>query len=192
MVTLSLYHFFVDISRFYVMINYSQIRKCGEILMNPDKRIRRLQNLLYMSGIGTILFSIWTGIRGIVTFLPPLQNYPIENMDETSIFLIKLIMNIFIFVLFFFIILIYFCIGKAAISISFGKQCSFRFIFFCLLLLTVSIISYVYDFFITPDQSTIRMQDIAMTVLDLTANIILIEIVVFSIKLNRLRTNVCK
>ena len=33
--------------------------------MNPDKKVRRVQSLLYTSGVGVILFSIWTGLRGI-------------------------------------------------------------------------------------------------------------------------------
>ena len=33
--------------------------------MNPDKRVRRVQSLLYTNGVGVILFSIWTGLRGI-------------------------------------------------------------------------------------------------------------------------------
>lgn len=33
--------------------------------MNPDKKVRRVQSLLYTSGLGTVLFSIWSGIRGL-------------------------------------------------------------------------------------------------------------------------------
>ena len=36
--------------------------------MNPNKKIRRLQSMLYTSGAGIILFSLWFGIQGVEFF----------------------------------------------------------------------------------------------------------------------------
>ena len=74
--------------------------------MNPDKKVRRVQSLLYTSGVGVILFSIWTGLRGIEGLFEVWSELRREYGAEMDNTVITIILCLFILaVMMFFIFL---------------------------------------------------------------------------------------
>ena len=67
--------------------------------MNPDKKVRRLQGLLYTSGVGTILISIWSGIRGIESLFEICNELSQEYGTEPGNTVISIILCLFIFLI---------------------------------------------------------------------------------------------
>ena len=90
--------------------------------MNPDKKVRRLQGLLYTSGVGTILFSIWSGIRGIESLFEIWNELSKEYGTELTSTVIKIILCLFIFLILMCITFLYVYIGKTAMAVSCGEK----------------------------------------------------------------------
>lgn len=155
--------------------------------MNPDKKVRRLQSLLYTSGIGAILFSLWSGIRGIeVAYAFFRQAPPIDDsivMDKSM----SVIAGIFIFVLVFISIAWNLYIGRKAILASLNRKTGNLYIVLAILVLLTSVISYLFDFVTRPPSEWFHTDDIIMAMINLTSNIILAEVIVYSILLKKLR-----
>lgn len=155
--------------------------------MNPDKKIRRLQSLLYTSGVGCILFSLWSGIRGIefaYTFTH--QAVPSSDgviMDES----LTTIVGIVIFVTVFISIAWNLYIGRKAILASLNKKTGNLYIVLAIFVLLTSVISYLSDFVTRPPLEWFQTDDIIMAMINLTSNIILAEVIVYSILLKKMR-----
>ena len=150
--------------------------------MNPDKKIRRLQSLLYTSGVGTILFSLWTGIRGIGAFFEGLNE--ISGLDNE---VPEVILGIFFFAVLFFFISFYIYIGKRAIDASLGKCKGNAYIVMALISVVISIAAYISDFISQQSLGWTNVEDMILFVIDFTSNVILVEVVVFSILLRKWR-----
>ena len=90
--------------------------------MNPDKKVRRLQGLLYTSGVGTILFSIWSGIRGIESLFEIWKELPKEYGIELNSTVMNTILCLFIFLILMCSIFLYVYIGKTAMAVSCGEK----------------------------------------------------------------------
>ena len=70
-----------------------------EISMNPDKKVRRVQSLLYTSGVGIILFSIWSGLRGIESLFEAWKELSREYGAGTVNPVLKVILFLIIFLI---------------------------------------------------------------------------------------------
>lgn len=151
--------------------------------MNPDKKIRRLQSLLYTSGAGTVLFSIWSGIRGIALFFEELR----EKQSVWNEILNNEVAGILVFFLMLCIICVYVYIGRKAMMTSLGRKTSNNYIVLSILLVISSAKSYISDFFTLAPSEWIHTGGIVLSVIDFTSLVILAEVAVFSILLKKLR-----
>ena len=155
--------------------------------MNPDKRIRRLQSLLYTSGVGTILFSLWFGIRGIEFAYAFFRQAPPDGdgviMDKS----LNVLTGIVIFAMVFISIAWNLYIGLKAILTSLNKKTGNFYLVQAVFVLLTSVLSYVSDFVTRPASEWFNTNDILMTVINLTANVILAEVIIYSILLKKMR-----
>lgn len=155
--------------------------------MNPNKKVRRLQGLLYTSGVGTILFSLWTGIREIGIFFESLKN--MSGFDEgiISVRTMKSILVAIAFLVIFGTAFFYVYIGRSAVQVSQGERKSNVYIVLAAFIVAISFITYIYEFTSAQSPGWFEAEDIILFVIDLTSNIILAEVVVYSVLLKRLR-----
>lgn len=154
--------------------------------MNPNKKIRRLQNLLYTSGMGTILFSLWSGIRSIRVFFDTLNAFPdIEGLagNETM----QLLFGIIFFSMFFISISLSIYIGRKAMLLSLGKSKGNAYIILAILSILISFSSHIENLSTLSLGELLKTGDIVMSLIDLTFNFILLEVIIFSILLKKLR-----
>lgn len=151
--------------------------------MNPDKKIRRLNMLLYTSGAGTILFSLWSGIRGVISSFDAIKALP--SMEEVGISdeTIKMIIGIMILIIFIGSVLLSFYIGRKAMLTSLGKNKSNWYIILASISIILSMKTHIDSFVNNSMSEWFRTQDVILFIIDLTSNVILIEVVVFSVLL---------
>ncbi len=151
--------------------------------MNPNKKIRRLQSLLYTSGVGTILFSLWWGIRGTGIVYALLKEMPISGDGGISAETMTRIAGILIFLIVSCLIGVYLYIGRKAMLTSLGKKTGNLYIVLAILFLADSIKAYISNMINLPPSQWINTGGIMLSMIDLTSNVILAEVVVFSILL---------
>ena len=150
--------------------------------MNPDKKVRRMQGLLYTSGAGTVLFSIWSGIRGLENLFEfwkvLFQDYGTETFPTT----LKIFLCTVIFLTLMLITFLHLYIGKTAMDVSNGKNRSNLYLVLAALYNILSWTLYI------PQLSTgelFEIKTIIYFIIDLSSNIILIEVIIFSLLLKR-------
>ena len=148
--------------------------------MNPDKKVRRVQGLLYTSGVGIILFSIWTGLRGIESLFEIWNELSRESGPEPENTVINIILCLFIFATLMFFTFLYVYIGKTAIDVSYGKKKGNMYIVLSVLLNLISWSLYISQF---AHGELFEVKTLIYIIIDLTSNIILIEVIVFSLLL---------
>lgn len=149
--------------------------------MNPDKKVRRVQSLLYTSGLGTVLFSIWSGIRGLESLFEIWKELAQEH-DEIDI-VVNVLLCLFIFVLLMVVTFLYVYIGKTAMEVSIGKKKGNLYLILAVLFSLISWFSYI-PYFTNGEQ--LEVKTLIYLVIDITSNIILIEIIAFSLLLKKI------
>ena len=153
--------------------------------MNPSRKVRRLQSRLYTSGIGIILFSLWSFIRqaGILfEQLIDLQNFEEEMM------LPKVAYTLIAGVILIIIIgtaLLYIYIGRRAMLVSQGRYKKNKYLVLAILVLIISTISYGSDIATSSVAELVAMRGIVLYAIDLTSNLILLEVIIYSILLKK-------
>lgn len=152
--------------------------------MNPDKKVRRVQSLLYTSGVGVILFSIWTGLRGIENLYEVWKELRMEHGTGPENTVISIILCLVAFAVIMFVTFLYVYIGKAAIDVSWGKKKSNLYLVLAVLLNIFSWFLYIWEF---AQRELFEVKMIVYIIIDLTSNIILIEVFVFSLLLKKMR-----
>lgn len=152
--------------------------------MNPDKKVRRMQSLLYTSGVGTILFSIWSGIRGLESLFEIWKELAQEHGTEPGNTALRIILCLFIFVILMFITFLYVYIGKTAMDVGYGKKKGNLYIVLSVLFILLSWFLYISQF---ANREIFEVKTLIYLVIDLTSNIILIEVIVFSLLLKKMR-----
>ena len=158
--------------------------------MNPDKKIRRLQSLLYTSGMGTILFSVWSVLRGIGGVYKMLREMPQnggeniggENISGETLMIVSAIVIVLMIVM---ILWLYIYIGRRAMQTSLGIKTSNKYIILAILDLAFAAVVYISE--LVTQQPSEWLDDIMLTIIDVTSDVILLEVVVFSILLKKLR-----
>ena len=119
--------------------------------MNPDKKVRRVQSLLYTSGVGVILFSIWTGLRGIESLFEVWNELRREYSTELESTVVSIVLYLFIL---------------------------------AVLLNILSWSLYISQF---THGEMFEVKTLVYIMIDITSNIILIEVIVFSFLLKKMR-----
>ena len=152
--------------------------------MNPDKKVRRVQSLLYTSGVGVILFSIWTGLRGIESLFEVWNELRREYSTELESTVVSIVLYLFILAVLMFFTFLYVYIGKTAIDISCGKKKSNLYIVLSVLLNILSWSLYISQF---THGEMFEVKTAVYIMIDIMSNIILIEVIVFSFLLKKMR-----
>ena len=159
---------------------YTKVR----MSMNPDKKVRRVQGLLYTSGVGVILFSIWAGLRGIESLFELWNELCREYGAELDNAVIKIMICLFVFTFLMFFTFMHVYIGKAAIDVSSGKKKGNMYLVLSVLLSIIYWSLYIFQF---AYGEKFEVKTLVYIIIDLTFNIILIEVVVFSLLLKKMR-----
>ena len=155
--------------------------------MNPNKKIRRLQSLLYTSGVGTILFSLWSGIKGAGVLYGTFKSgFTDGNKIITDKRMIAAIV-IFFILIFGGSILMYIYIGRKAILTALGEKTSNKYIVLSILILVLSVITYGRSLLGFTVSDWFKLDNLVITAINLTSDVILAETIVFSIMLKKLR-----
>lgn len=155
--------------------------------MNPNKNIRRLQSLLYTSGIGTILFSIWSGIKGVSAFYESFKNgFTDGNEIITDKRMIAAVVIIFI-IIFGGSIWLYIYIGRKAMLTALGEKTSNKYIVLSIFILVLSVMTYGRSLLGFSLSDWFSLDNLVVTAINLTSDVILAETVAFSIILKKLR-----
>lgn len=157
--------------------------------MNPDKKIRHLQSLLYTSGVGTVLFSLWSAIRSIVTLVDELSHTDLGTENDKVALMVG---GMIVFFILAGMTILYIYIGKKAMAVAQGKGNGTVYIGFAVLLVVLSVFSYADDMRELSFAEWFEIRNVIFAVIDVTSNIILGEVIAFSIWLKKLRRKTCR
>lgn len=154
--------------------------------MNPDKKIRRLQSLLYTSGTGTILFSLWSGIRQVGNVQYVMKKLMEMDQEIVSVRVLKVVW-VLILLLIFVQVFLYVYVGVKARLVSLGKNKSKAYIVWAFILIVITLTSYLHDFSFHTVLERLQNDNLLLFVIDFTSTIILGEVIIFSILLKKMR-----
>lgn len=154
--------------------------------MNPDKKIRRLQSLLYTSGTGTILFSLWSGIRQVGNVQYVMKKLVKMDQEIVSVRVLRIVW-VLILLLIFVQVFLYVYVGVKARLVSLGKNKSKAYIVWAFILIVITLTSYLHDFSFHTVLERLQNDNLLLFVIDFTSTIILGEVIIFSILLKKMR-----
>nr|WP_316623417.1 hypothetical protein [uncultured Ruminococcus sp.] len=144
-------------------------------------KMRRYQNLLTVSGLGVIIFGLWTALKTILLLF--LQEDMVDDLPD----------GLFYRVLFFTLIggvllidfLIRLFVGLSARAEGFGKKKGYGYIVVAILIAIASLASLVLIFFDTADRSILEL--IVSFIVEATSMIATVELLVAAFTVKKLK-----
>ena len=144
-------------------------------------KMRRYQNLLTVSGLGVIIFGLWTVLKTILLLF--LQEDMVDDLPD----------GLFYRVLFFTLIggvllidfLIRLFVGLSARAEGFGKKKGYGYIVVAILIAIASLASLVLIFFDTADRSVLEL--IVSFIVEATSMIATVELLVAAFTAKKLK-----
>ena len=144
-------------------------------------KMRRYQNLLTVSGLGVIIFGLWTVLKTILLLF--LQEDMVDDLPD----------GLFYRVLFFTLIggvllidfLIRLFVGLSARAEGFGKKKGYGYIVVAILIAIASLVSLVLIFFDTADRSILEL--IVSFIVEATSMIATVELLVAAFTVKKLK-----
>lgn len=144
-------------------------------------KMRRYQNLLTVSGLGVIIFGLWTVLKTILLLF--LQEDMVDDLPD----------GLFYRVLFFTLIggvllidfLIRLFVGLSARAEGFGKKKGYGYIVVAILIAIASLASLVLIFFDTADRSVLEL--IVSFIVEATSMIATVELLVAAFTVKKLK-----
>ncbi len=144
-------------------------------------KMRRYQNLLTVSGLGVIIFGLWTVLKTILLLF--LQEDLVDDLPD----------GLFYRVLFFTLIggvllidfLIRLFVGLSARAEGFGKKKGYGYIVVAILIAIASLASLVLIFFDTADRSILEL--IVSFIVEATSMIATVELLVAAFTVKKLK-----
>lgn len=144
-------------------------------------KMRRYQNLLTVSGLGVIIFGLWTVLKTILLLF--LQEDMLDDLPD----------GLFYRVLFFTLIggvllidfLIRLFVGLSARAEGFGKKKGYGYIVVAILIAIASLASLVLIFFDTGDRSILEL--IVSFIVEATSMIATVELLVAAFTVKKLK-----
>ena len=144
-------------------------------------KMRRYQNLLTVSGLGVIIFGLWTVLKTILLLF--LQEDMVDDLPD----------GLFYRVLFFTLIggvllidfLIRLFVGLSARAEGFGKKKGYGYIVVAILIAIASLASLVLIFFDTADRSILEL--IVSFIVEATSMIATVELLVAAFTVKKLK-----
>lgn len=146
-----------------------------------ERKMRRYQNLLTVSGLGVIIFGLWSVLKSILLLFMK-EGILSEIPDDT-----------FVRVMFFVIlggillvdVLIRLYVGLSARAEGFGKKKGYAYVFIAILMALASVASLVLIFFDTNDQSIGEL--IVSVIVEATSLVVTIELLVAAFTVKKLK-----
>ena len=160
--------------------------------MDTGQKMRRLQSRLYTGGFGIILFSVWSGIRDIQILFEMMREQSLDVSEVLSEETIRIIMRVLILVVIGGSTLLYLYIGRRAMQVSLGKKKGNLYLVFAVLVLISSCATYFENLKSQVWLQVPDMEQIVLTVIDVTATLILADVIVCSLLLKRMRRQLCR
>lgn len=144
-------------------------------------KMRRYQNLLTVSGLGVIIFGLWTVLKTILLLF--LQEDMVDDLPD----------GLFYRVLFFTLIggvllidfLIRLFVGLSARAEGFGKKKGYGYIVVAILIAIASLVSLVLIFFDMGDRSVLEL--IVSFIVEATSMIATVELLVAAFTVKKLK-----
>ena len=144
-------------------------------------KMRRYQNLLTVSGLGVIIFGLWTVLKTILLLF--LQEDMVDDLPD----------GLFYRVLFFTLIggvllidfLIRLFVGLSARAEGFGKKKGYGYVVIAILMALASLTSLVLIFFDTNEQSLWEL--IVSVIVEATSLVVTIELLVAAFTVKKLK-----
>lgn len=134
--------------------------------------------------MGTILFSLWSVIRGLAEIYDFFRK-PAESGISAE--MLKILSLLIVFIPIILILSLYTYIGRKAIQTSLGRKTSNKYIVLAIITIVLSVSSYVPGLLTLTPSILLHPDDIMLTIIDFTSDVILAEVVVFSVLLKKLR-----
>ena len=146
-----------------------------------ERKMRRYQNLLTVSGLGVIIFGLWSVLKTILLLFMK-EGILSEIPDDT-----------FVRVMFFLIlggillvdVLIRLYVGLSARAEGFGKKKGYGYVIIAILMALASLTSLVLIFFDTNEQSLWEL--IVSVIVEATSLVVTIELLVAAFTVKKLK-----
>ena len=146
-----------------------------------ERKMRRYQNLLTVSGLGVIIFGLWSVLKSILLLFMK-EGILSEIPDDT-----------FVRVMFFLIlggillvdVLIRLYVGLSARAEGFGKKKGYAYVIIAILMALASLTSLVLIFFDTNEQSLWEL--IVSVIVEATSLVVTIELLVAAFTVKKLK-----
>ena len=146
-----------------------------------ERKMRRYQNLLTVSGLGVIIFGLWSVLKTILLLFMK-EGILSEIPDDT-----------FVRVMFFLIlggillidVLIRLYVGLAARAEGFGKKKGYAYVIIAILMALASLASLVLIFFDSNEQSIWEL--IVSVIVEATSLVVTIELLVAAFTVKKLK-----
>ena len=154
-----------------------------------EVKLRRYQNLLTLSGLGVIVFGLWSILKVFLILL--LNDDTFSEMIEAAEVPDNSVTRLILYLLLAVLPLIDFSmrlfVGLSARSESFGKKRGCAYIVFAALIVLSSLISVVFIFFDTPLTNISSVLELVVSVfVEATATVVMIELLVSAITVKKL------
>ena len=145
-----------------------------------ERKLRRYQNLLTVSGLGVIAFGIWSVIKTILLLF--FNKELLADMPDNT--LAYVILYIFIGVLLLIVFSIHLFVGLSARAEGFGKKKGSAYIVVAILMALLSLASLVTVFFKADKTSLLELA--VSVIVEATSLIVMIELLVAAFTVKKL------
>jgi len=146
-----------------------------------EVKMRRYQNLLTVSGLGMIVFALWSVLKTILLFC--FNEKLLAEVPDDTLFRVVLFSIIGVILLFDFLMRLF--VGLSARAEGFGKKKGNAYIVVAVLIALGSLASLVMIFFDSSIQSIIEL--IVSVIVEATSLIVVIELLVAAYTVKKLK-----
>lgn len=146
-----------------------------------EVKLRRYQNLLTVSGLGVIVFGLWSVIKTLLVLF--MQEDTLDDIPDSTV--IRVIFFAILGVVLLVDLLLRLFVGLSARAEGFGKKKSVVYIIFAFLLAIVSLVSVVMIFFDMDETSIDEL--IVSVIVEGTSLIVVIELLVAAFNVKKLK-----
>ena len=146
-----------------------------------EVKMRRYQNLLTVSGLGVIVFGLWSVLKTILLLF--FKKELLANVPDDTLFRVILFIIIGLILLIDFLIRLY--VGLSARTEGFGKKKGYAYIVFAVILALLSLTSLVMIFF---DSTITSITELVVSVIvEATSLVVVIELLVAAFTVKKLQ-----
>ena len=146
-----------------------------------EVKLRRYENLLTVSGLGVIVFGLWSVIKTLLVLF--MQEDTLADMPDST--LIRVIFFTIIGLVLLVDLLLRLFVGLSARAEGFGKKKGVVYIVFAILLAIVSLISVGMIFFDMDEESIVEI--IVSVIVEGTSLIVVIELLIAAFNVKKLK-----